>query len=119
MQFRDLRLPKIILETDSLDTTNCIYSGDVNHAYSHVVDRIKELPRRPWRISFTHIFREAADFLANLGLDNGFGVEVLYEPPESLANLLLLDIQGAPSFRSLASSPRLVGPRPPRNFSNP
>lgn len=72
----------------------------------------------PWLINFRHIFREAnraANFLINLGHNNGFGFEVLYDPPESMSNLLLLDNEGAPSFRSLTSSPRFVGLRPPRN----
>lgn len=62
---------------------------------------------------FCHVFKEAnpvANCLADMDLENGFGVEILHDPPDAVTTLLLGDIQRALSMRSSAITPRLVGP---------
>ncbi|KAK1389529.1 hypothetical protein POM88_017707 [Heracleum sosnowskyi] len=64
---RDLRAQNIILESDSLDTVNCILYPDSSHPHFDIISQIFKI-RKPWYLHICHVLREAnycADFLAH------------------------------------------------------
>ncbi|KAK1380029.1 hypothetical protein POM88_026773 [Heracleum sosnowskyi] len=97
-------MPQCRLLSYSLDATKCIHSGDANHVYAHIIDRINGLLVHPCCLKFRHMFRlanQAADFLAKLGLDNGQHLDISSNNLRAGKGLFLRDIRSGRPIQSL------------------
>lgn len=103
-----LRLPRIIIETDSLLAVKLL-QGTVSpsHRFYSLIYAIKAFLRLPWEFHLRHQHREgnrAADWMANMASLQPYGVHILQAPPIGLVPLLNDDISGVSFPRSCRTS---------------
>lgn len=88
-------LPRLIVETDSMDVVNLLNSQDVSvHHYAQIAMEIHHLQRAHGALVFQHTSPESnslADYLAKIGLDLQFGPHCFDSPFEKCHSLLVMD----------------------------
>lgn len=71
--------------------------------YIHILEAIREVISRDWRVSFTHTYRESnqcADFMAKCGANAMLSLGFFEQPPPCLYSLLVSDAMGTPYWRT-------------------
>ncbi|KAH1047675.1 hypothetical protein J1N35_038459 [Gossypium stocksii] len=91
----NLRLKKVILETNTEETIQAIQEAvKEQHGFS-VICSIKELLQRDWTICFIHIFKEAnkvVDGLAKMTFSRPLGKFISMQPPNEVLQSLHDDL---------------------------
>lgn len=94
----DWKLPKVIMESDSLTVVKLINDGCVdNHLMATSVRNFRVWQARPWALVLFHTRGQrnvTADFLANLARSFDPGIHVLQDPPPRCYLLLRGDRSG-------------------------
>ncbi|KAL5803151.1 hypothetical protein ACOSQ4_031456 [Xanthoceras sorbifolium] len=86
---------QVILESDSADTINILLKEtNINHPFSNLIFKCKELIKGCWNCAVKHIFWEGnlvADCLAGIGKHRALGTVFYILPPVEVSNMLELD----------------------------
>ncbi|KAH9706363.1 hypothetical protein KPL70_012184 [Citrus sinensis] len=94
----DLGYRRIQVGTDNCSVVQLIKENNANVTeFSNIIEMIKELIRRDWRIQIDHIYREAnsaADFLSTHALSLPLGVHFFHSVPSGLRSILYSDMYG-------------------------
>ena len=84
------------VEVDS----HCVVKMVNNHMesvneYTHLIRSIRDLIKRNWVITISHIYREANfDFLANYALELSLGLHLFSIPPPGVVSFIANDLYG-------------------------
>ncbi|KAH9734293.1 putative ribonuclease H protein [Citrus sinensis] len=94
----DLGYRRIQVGTDNCSVVQLIKENNANVTeFSNIIEMIKDLIRRDWRIQIDHIYREAnsaADFLSTHALSLPLGVHFFHFVPSGLRSILYSDMYG-------------------------
>ncbi|KAH9666870.1 reverse transcriptase domain-containing protein [Citrus sinensis] len=99
----DLGYRRIQVGVDNCSVVQIIRENNAHvNEISNIIEMIRELMRRDWRIQIDHIYREAnsaADFLSTHALSLLVGVHFLHSAPLGLRSILYLDMYGVAHSR--------------------
>ena len=94
----DLGYRRIQVGTDNCSVVQLIKENNANVTeFSNIIEMIKDLIRRDWRIQIDHIYCEAnsaADFLSTHALSLPLGVHFFHFVPSGLRSILYSDMYG-------------------------
>ena len=94
----DLGYKRLQVGIDNCSVVQLIKENNANvNEYSNIIEMIRELMRRDWRIQIDRIYREAnlaADFLVTHTLSLPVGVHFLHSAPLGLSSVLYSDMYG-------------------------
>ena len=92
----DAGIKRLLVEMDSLCVSQMISKQVVvPNAFYAIAAAIRDLLTRNWKISITHIFREAnstADFMANLAHSVPHELHLFTSPPVGIYSIMLQDM---------------------------
>lgn len=101
----DTGCTRVMLKIDSQAVCQVLLGGNLHVlAAANLLFNCKELLSRNWDVSVIHAYREAnrvADCLANLSLQQGYGLQTLEVAPHDFQDLVIDDILGVSFPRAI------------------
>ncbi|CAN0873401.1 Putative ribonuclease H protein At1g65750 [Linum grandiflorum] len=94
----NLDIRRIQVQSDSMTAISILAKdSELRHQHATLVIQLKELCSRQWKVTISHIYREAnfaADYLANLGQSLPYGMHFFESPDRGLSHWLYYDLIG-------------------------